>query len=134
MVLLPPRSPRPAPLFPHTTFCRAPVASPRRPWPPEPLLLSKVGLGRVAAHHALAVEVVGDVADRLLHHPAPASRVGVVERQDSAFELIIEGDRKSVVWGKSVSVRVDIDGRRIIKIKTRNSINYKQTRQSITHM
>src|SRR3546814_5555877 len=26
-------------------------------------------------------------------------------------------DRKSVVWGKSVSVRVDLDGRRIIKKK-----------------
>src|SRR3546814_12456178 len=26
-----------------------------------------------------------------------------------------EGDRKSVVWGKSVSVRVDLGGRRIIK-------------------
>src|SRR3546814_13283447 len=27
------------------------------------------------------------------------------------------GDRKSVVWGKSVSVRVDLGGRRIIKKK-----------------
>src|SRR3546814_17373685 len=27
------------------------------------------------------------------------------------------GDRKSVVWGKSVSVRVDLGGRRIIKTK-----------------
>src|SRR3546814_20720279 len=27
----------------------------------------------------------------------------------------IPGDRKSVVWGKSVSVRVDLGGRRIIK-------------------
>src|SRR3546814_14297852 len=26
-----------------------------------------------------------------------------------------QGDRKSVVWGKSVSVRVDLGGRRIIK-------------------
>src|SRR3546814_10995292 len=30
----------------------------------------------------------------------------------------IEGDRKSVVKGKSVSVRVDLGGRRIIKTKT----------------
>src|SRR3546814_12465305 len=30
---------------------------------------------------------------------------------------IAKGDRKSVVWGKSVSVRVDLGGRRIIKKK-----------------
>src|SRR3546814_11414863 len=30
---------------------------------------------------------------------------------------IISGDRKSVVWGKSVSVRVDLGGRRVIKKK-----------------
>src|SRR3546814_15801738 len=30
-------------------------------------------------------------------------------------------DRKSVVWGKSVSVRVDLGGRRIIKKKTKNN-------------
>src|SRR3546814_13714067 len=29
-------------------------------------------------------------------------------------------DRKSVVWGKSVSVRVDLGGRRIIKKKNKN--------------
>src|SRR3546814_18399918 len=32
-----------------------------------------------------------------------------------------EGDRKSVVWGKSVSVRVDLGGRRIIN-KKKNEI------------
>src|SRR3546814_21126910 len=44
-------------------------------------------------------------------------------------------DRKSVVWGKSVSVRVDLGGRRIIKkknkcssIKTINN-QHKQQRQ-----
>src|SRR3546814_11200770 len=30
----------------------------------------------------------------------------------------VEADRKSVVWGKSVSVRVDLGGRRIITTKT----------------
>src|SRR3546814_20886845 len=33
------------------------------------------------------------------------------------------GDRKSVVWGKSVSVRVDLGGRRIIKKKKQQKIN-----------
>src|SRR3546814_18556571 len=32
------------------------------------------------------------------------------------------GDRKSVVWGKSVSVRVDIVGRRNIKKKQEHSV------------
>src|SRR3546814_13129596 len=33
--------------------------------------------------------------------------------------LSLSKDRKSVVWGKSVSVRVDLGGRRIIKKKKR---------------
>src|SRR3546814_20596679 len=32
---------------------------------------------------------------------------------------LARGDRKSVVWGKSVSVRVDLGGRRVIKKKKR---------------
>src|SRR3546814_14386966 len=32
-------------------------------------------------------------------------------------------DRKSVVWGKSVSVRVDLGGRRLIKKKTQYTID-----------
>src|SRR3546814_14855657 len=38
-------------------------------------------------------------------------------------EATPQGDRKSVVWGKSVSVRVDLGGRRII---TKNKINEKK--------
>src|SRR3546814_20524406 len=37
---------------------------------------------------------------------------------DASTGKIFQGDRKSVVEGKSVSVRVDIGGRRIIKKKT----------------
>src|SRR3546814_20752521 len=32
-----------------------------------------------------------------------------------ARDVVIAGDRKRVVWGKSVSVRVDLGGRRILK-------------------
>src|SRR3546814_13479474 len=32
-------------------------------------------------------------------------------------DALAEGDRKSVVWGKGVSVRVDLGGRRLIKKK-----------------
>src|SRR3546814_16058850 len=51
----------------------------------------------------------------------PTQRFGWVVRMAwasarSDFEVITTtSDRKSVVWGKSVSVRVDIGGRRLIK-------------------
>src|SRR3546814_7994480 len=37
-----------------------------------------------------------------------------------ALQVIADPDRKSVVSGKSVSVRVDLGGRRIIKKKNKN--------------
>src|SRR3546814_15615533 len=37
--------------------------------------------------------------------------------------ISIAADRKSVVYGKSVSVRLDLGGRRIIKKKTNRHIN-----------
>src|SRR3546814_17380372 len=39
-------------------------------------------------------------------------------RHDALFPVVQHRDRKSVVQGKSVSVRVDLGGRRIIKKKT----------------
>src|SRR3546814_13437030 len=41
-------------------------------------------------------------------------------REVEAISLITEGDRKSVVSGKRVSVRVDLGGRRSIKKKKKN--------------
>src|SRR3546814_16620774 len=41
---------------------------------------------------------------------------------DDLFHLLFRADRKSVVKGKSVSVRVDLGGRGIIKKKTKNII------------
>src|SRR3546814_18200956 len=49
--------------------------------------------------------------------------VVVVTRVDEAVEMVDGRDRKSVVSGKSVSVRVDLGGRRIIK---KNKINKTQ--------
>jgi hypothetical protein len=40
-------------------------------------LLSEICLAGVATHHPLAVEVMADVADCLLHHPAPSRRVRI---------------------------------------------------------
>src|SRR3546814_16698721 len=42
---------------------------------------------------------------------------GAWEDGQRVFRGIPYADRKSVVWGKSVSVRVDLGGRRIIKKK-----------------
>src|SRR3546814_15610347 len=47
------------------------------------------------------------------------SATGRWKRTEKGSELV-PGDRKSVVEGKSVSVRVDLGGRRIIKQKTKH--------------
>src|SRR3546814_20513165 len=49
----------------------------------------------------------------------------VVERDDPFVTQHDCPDRKSVVEGKSVSVRVDLGGRRIIKQKKKNKNKYK---------
>src|SRR3546814_11864534 len=46
-----------------------------------------------------------------------------------AIDGLAGEDRKSVVSGKSVSVRVDLGGRRIIKKKTHDKINRQTTTQ-----
>src|SRR3546814_18221796 len=46
--------------------------------------------------------------------------VFVVPDDDASLAPDLESDRKSVVSGKSVSVRVDLGGRRIIKKKQTN--------------
>src|SRR3546814_14605589 len=50
-----------------------------------------------------------------LRFPAPAAAQGGAEQGD--LQPDFRGDRKSVVWGKRVSVRVDLGGRRLIKKK-----------------
>src|SRR3546814_12139901 len=63
---------------------------------------------------------------RRIRHPRPARRIGdpddrqdAVERilQQSRLAALLGRDRKSAVEGKSVSVRVDLGGRRFIKKK-----------------
>src|SRR3546814_13872272 len=44
----------------------------------------------------------------------------------------LEGDRKSVVEGKSVSVRVDLGGRRIIKKKKQETSNQRREQVQIS--
>src|SRR3546814_16086500 len=60
----------------------------------------------------------------LLRDHRPARRGGALRRADAAQHLA--RDRKSVVLGKSVSVRVDLGGRSTIKKK-----NSKKTKPSL---
>src|SRR3546814_20457544 len=122
MIRRPPRSTRTDTLFPYTTLFRSRQAL-------QPLQIEQRDTGRFrkgdgavsleareAAAHGLhgKAEIVGNVApchrqrDRT-GRPAPA----LLTRGD----LKPKGDRKSGVEGKSVSVRVDLGGRRIIKKK-----------------
>src|SRR3546814_19723299 len=58
--------------------------------------------------------------------PAPTMPTTVADRTfDSKRYSEYEIDRKSVVEGKSVSVRVDLGGRRIIKKKKKDKRNKK---------
>src|SRR3546814_7274183 len=56
--------------------------------------------------------------------PDPTGPVGQAQRSLADALRRHEADRKSVVSGKSVSVRVDLGGRRIIK-KQKNHKSYK---------
>src|SRR3546814_14702010 len=87
-----------------------------------------VGEQRAERHHELHTELLGD-ADDLLAEAAPAHvgldtaeqhlvaiAVGGVEPADGDLRRG-PGRRQGVVWGKSVSGRVGLGGRRIIKKK-----------------
>src|SRR3546814_14786950 len=59
------------------------------------------------------VQVADRVEDLVAPELVAVAQAGVVEHA----ELVQDADRKSVVEGKSVSVRVDLGGRRLIKKK-----------------
>src|SRR3546814_15754048 len=110
MIRRPPRSTRTDTLFPYTTLFRSDA---------ETGVADAFGEHR--QHHQSGDDegAIGNVAD--LGHPAADRRAeddeierGGDHRHQQAGP---EGERKSVVWGKSVSVRVDLGGSRIIKKK-----------------
>src|SRR3546814_20737341 len=84
-------------------------------------------VGQYLHRGALALKAGGDrIVERARHalEPKPAPRLDHVmplHRRSSAGRngrsRRSAEDRKSVEWGKSVSVRVDLGGRRIIKKK-----------------
>src|SRR3546814_16154154 len=74
-------------------------------------------------HHLLAyAEMFGRDAERLADCRKRVTRLPL-----GAAALAGTSDRKSFVWGKSVSVRVDLGCRRILKNKTNINTHLKQT-------
>src|SRR3546814_11924966 len=87
----------------------------------------------------VALDLVGDAVDRRgrrehegLGVHAGLYAVPVGKRAVGAEDLDPEPDRKSVVSGKSVSVRVDPGGRRIIKKKKTTALHDSKNHQHIT--
>src|SRR3546814_16395672 len=83
-------------------------------------------LGAGPHDEGLRAELLGEVQ-------AVIAGIGLGDGRELARPLPVEGDRKSVVSGKSVSVRVDLGGRRIIKKKKKSTkkhktLNYKPTK------
>src|SRR3546814_13733554 len=109
----PPRSTLTDTLFPYTTLFRSlvrPGGHRRRGRPPRrppPGGQGQRGVQRPQRHGSLRPRRAARLADRGRDAGAAARR-----------RRPLTGDRKSVVEGKRVSVRVELGGRRIIKNKT----------------
>src|SRR3546814_11624426 len=78
--------------------------------------LSAHDLNEVAVRRL--VELGGRAAFSAYDAATEADLVITMLPNDAIVNAIYQGDRKSVVKGKSVSVRVDLGGRRLIKKKT----------------
>src|SRR3546814_15299448 len=124
MIRRPPRSTLTDTLFPYTTLFRSIVLAAHRPEQP--------GEGDVDADQRGSKE-----ADIRPQQPEPAVDVGDERLQEAIDDIeVVQGtkllagnkgiDRKSVVEGKSVSVRVDLGGRRSIKKKKKQQLSKKK--------
>src|SRR3546814_15110884 len=123
MIRRPPRSTRTDTLFPYTTLCRSAYAGCGAAWTSAWLLLLLAFLAQddlVGVLHALALVGLGrTVAADLRRHLAALLAIGAGDG-DGGRLLALDGDafrdrlgdRTRLVSGKSVSVRVDLGGRR----------------------
>src|SRR3546814_15575874 len=83
-------------------------------------------LGRKKVHDVKRPDIAG-LMEKLAYKPTEANKTfGVLRKM---FNL----DRKSVVEGKSVSVRVDLGGSRIIKKKTKEIKEYNNIMHEKEH-
>src|SRR3546814_11901503 len=114
MIRRPPRSTRTDTLFPYTTLFRSSRSAAGKSGTPDQVRGDE-GLGEPGK------EALDRGGRRLwvLDHRDVADMVEDLRlrARDSGFEDGEAADRKSVVEGKRVSVRVDLGGRRIIKKK-----------------
>src|SRR3546814_19538087 len=103
---------------------------------PSPLVAIIV-LSALSIWLALPVNTVGDMGE--LPSSLPYFFVPDVPLTFETLRIVLPysvtmADRKSVVWGKSVSVRVDHGGRRIFKKKkeTKSSVAQKELKYTST--
>src|SRR3546814_17562639 len=134
MIRRPPRSTRTDTLFPYTTLFRS--MSQARLTEPALTALDSVGLEPRAHTRAsdmahgqqrqleLAMVLAGQPKLLLLDEPmagmsqAESSQMTeLLANLKGRYGIVLVADRKRVVWGKSVSVRVDLGGSRRIKKK-----------------
>src|SRR3546814_14337096 len=142
MIRRPPRSTRTDTLFPYTTRFRsaaapartkpahATPAAPCKPWTwrwparswCQACRVVRAAEQRVIEGDAGGTPIVGETGQQpaALEPQAELVAKQFLQLDASAFQAgdLDNGDRKSVVSGKSVSVRVDLGGRPIIKKKT----------------
>src|SRR3546814_19873076 len=113
MIRRPPRSTRTDTLFPYTTLFRSGGPVDRRGSE------GRLSANRAGLDHQPAIEGGagrgGCRLDRWLREKL--SRRNRSDQADQFRNFLQRADRKSVVWGKIVSVLVDLGGRRIIKRK-----------------
>src|SRR3546814_15849358 len=113
MIRRPPRSTRTDTLFPYTTLFRSRLRSHGAPAACRPPGVdhdaAAVAEGRAQAHRP----------DGRRHRQDRRPQL-----QGRSAQAVDHRDRKSVVKGKSVSVRVDLGGRRIIKKKKKIELQY----------
>src|SRR3546814_11409203 len=120
MIRRPPRSTRTDTLFPYTTLFRSPVrcgfAALWGRGDRRPLCAAFRPAGGGGCGGGLAADRGQGRAFSLVRHMA-VQHADVELRNTLSAEALYRPDRKSVVDGKSVSVRVDLGGRRIIQKK-----------------
>src|SRR3546814_12115183 len=106
MIRRPPRSTRTDTLFPYTTLFRS--------------VLEFAQFHAARLHHLGCMLVVDQREEQMLQRRIFMTAFRCVGERvmEGGFQRSSKRDRKSVVEGKSVSVRVDLGGRRIIKKKT----------------
>src|SRR3546814_20324829 len=121
MIRRPPRATRTATLFPYTTLFRSTRSTRQREsrcrWPSSSPVLFGCVIGELRlvepeSDQHLEACIAHGVADARLGHRV--DRRVLVPGPAFPRDLLLNVDRKSVVSGKSVSVSVDLVGRRLI--------------------